>query len=99
MKIALVGAYSNDISLVSKIKNTLEKEFTVRLMNEREYHLANEVDLVVIAGGDKAMLNYFHKVVTSSAPTISVYETESTGFLSQINISDLENNYYEIKKR
>ena len=98
MKIALVGAYSNDISLVSKIKNILEKEFTVRLMNEREYHLANEVDLVVIAGGDKAMLNYFHKVVTSSAPTISVYETESTGFLSQINISDLETIIMRLKR-
>ena len=98
MKIALVGAYSNDISLVSKIKNILEKEFTVRLMNEREYHLANEVDLVVIAGGDKAMLNYFHKVVTSSSPTISVYETESTGFLSQINISDLETIIMRLKR-
>ena len=98
MKIALVGAYSNDISLVSKIKNILEKEFIVRLMNERDYHLANEVDLVVIAGGDKAMLNYFHKVVTSSAPTISVYETESTGFLSQINISDLETIIMRLKK-
>ncbi|MGD1834346.1 MAG: sugar kinase [Nitrososphaeraceae archaeon] len=98
MKIALVGAYSNDISLVSKIKNILEKEFSVRVMNETDYHLASEVDLVVIAGGDKAMLNYFHKVVTFSAPTISVYETESTGFLSQINISDLETIVTRLKK-
>ncbi|MFB5599022.1 MAG: NAD(+)/NADH kinase [Nitrososphaeraceae archaeon] len=91
MKIALVGENSQDISLTAKIKKILENFNILTInMNEKNYDVANKVDLVLIAGGDRAMLDYFHKVVTDSSPALGIYESESTGFLAQIDVRNLE---------
>ena len=87
MKIALVGAHPQDTLLISKIKKTLDNSYIQTIsMSEKNYNLANQVDLVFIVGGDRAMLDYFHKVVNDSAPAIGIYESESTGFLAQIDV-------------
>jgi NAD+ kinase len=43
-----------------------------------------------VAGGDRGILDYFHKVVTDSAPVVGIYETDATGFLAQLEVRDLE---------
>lgn len=99
MKIALVGAHPQDTLLISKIKETLDNSYIQTIsMSEKNYNLANQVDLVFIVGGDRAMLDYFHKVVNDSAPAIGIYESESTGFLAQIDVRDLETNIQRLKK-
>ena len=99
MKIALVGAYSQDLELTIKIKKVLDTlNVETFNMNEKNYDLANKVDLVLIAGGDRAMLDYFHKVITDSSPAIGVYEAESTDFLAQIDVQDLETITHRLKK-
>lgn len=99
MKIALVGAYSQDLELIIKIKKVLDNlNVETFNMNEKNYDLANKVDLVLIAGGDRAMLDYFHKVITDSSPAIGVYEAESTDFLAQIDVQDLETITHRLKK-
>ena len=56
MKIALVGAHPQDTLLISKIKKTLDNSYIQTIgMSENNYNLANEVDLVFIVGGDRAM--------------------------------------------
>jgi NAD+ kinase len=67
-------------------------------MTENNFNLANQVDLVFIIGGDRAILDYFHKVVDESAPVIGIYESESTGFLAQIDVRDLETIIPRLKK-
>ncbi|MGI0023658.1 MAG: NAD(+)/NADH kinase [Nitrososphaera sp.] len=91
MKVALSGVDSRDGALLSKVKKTLESlNVKTQIMMDDEYHAAAQVDLVLVAGGDRGILDYFHKVVTDSAPVLGIYETDSTGFLSQLEVRDLE---------
>jgi NAD+ kinase len=43
-----------------------------------------------VAGGDRGILDYFHRVTTDSAPVLGISETEATGFLAQLEVRDLE---------
>jgi NAD+ kinase len=45
---------------------------------------------VLVAGGDRGILDYFHRVTTDSAPVLGISETEATGFLAQLEVRDLE---------
>ncbi len=99
MKIALVGAQPQNTLLISKIQKILDTSFIQTIiMTENTFNLANQVDLVFIIGGDRAILDYFHKVVDESAPIIGIYESESTGFLGQIDVRDLETIIPRLKK-
>jgi NAD+ kinase len=91
MKVVLSGVDSRDGALLSKIKTTLESlSVKTQVMKDNEYHTAKEVDLVLVAGGDRGILDYFHKVTTDSAPVLGISETEATGFLAQLEVRDLE---------
>jgi NAD+ kinase len=67
-------------------------------MKDLNYKLAKEVDVVLVAGGDRGILDYFHKVVTDSAPVLGVYESDSTGFLAQLEVKDLESATLRLKR-
>jgi NAD+ kinase len=91
MKVMLSGVDLQDGALLSKIKKTLESlNVKTQVMKDNEYHTAKEVDLVLVAGGDRGMLDYFHRVTTDSAPVLGISETEATGFLAQLEVRDLE---------
>ena len=99
MKVALSGVDSRDGAFLSKVKKTLESlNVNTQIMKESEYHTALEVDLVLVAGGDRGILDYFHKVVTDSAPVLGIYETDATGFLAQIDVRDLESAIARLKR-
>ena len=70
MKIALSAADSSrDGTLLSQMKKTLDSlNIDTQIMKDANYKLAKEVDLILVAGGDRGILDYFHKVVTDSAP-------------------------------
>ncbi|MGC2573555.1 MAG: NAD(+)/NADH kinase, partial [Candidatus Nitrosopolaris sp.] len=98
MKIA-ISADSRDSSLLSQMKSTLGSlNIDLDIIKDSNYKLANEVDLVLAAGGDRGILDYFHKVVTDSAPVLGVYESDSTGFLAQLDVRDLESAALRLKK-
>jgi len=98
MKIA-ISADSRDSALLSQIKSTLGSlNIDLDIIRDSDYKLAKEVDLVLAAGGDRGILNYFHKVVTHSAPVLGVYESDSTGFLAQLDVRDLESAALRLKK-
>jgi NAD+ kinase len=91
MKAVLSGVDSRDGALLSKIKKTLESlDVKTQVMKDNEYDTAKEVDLVLVAGGDRGILDYFHRVTTDSAPVLGISETEATGFLAQLEVRDLE---------
>jgi NAD+ kinase len=90
MKVALSGVDSRDGALISKVKKTLESLNIKTQIMKDDYQTAREVDLVMVAGGDRGILDYFHKVETDSAPVLGIYETDSTGFLAQLEVRDLE---------
>jgi NAD+ kinase len=99
MKIALAGTDSRDGMLLSKMKRTLDLlNIDAQFMKDLNYKLAKEVDVVLVAGGDRGILDYFHKVVTDSAPVLGVYESDSTGFLAQLEVKDLESATLRLKR-
>jgi NAD+ kinase len=100
MKIALSAADSSrDGTLLSQMKKTLDSlNIDTQIMKDGNYKLAKEVDLILVAGGDRGILDYFHKVVTDSAPVLGVYESDSTGFLAQLEARDLESVTSRLKK-
>jgi NAD+ kinase len=99
MKIALAGTDSRDGMLLSKMKRTLDLlNIDAQFMKDVNYKLAKEVDVVLVAGGDRGILDYFHKVVTDSAPVLGVYESDSTGFLAQLEVKDLESATLRLKR-
>jgi NAD+ kinase len=98
MKIALSGADSRDGALLFQMKKTLDSlNINTEIMKDDNYKLAKEVDLVLVAGGDRGILDYFHKVVTDSAPVLGIYESDSTGFLAQLEVRDLESATFRLK--
>lgn len=90
MKVALAGVDSADSALLLQARKTLE-EHGIRTMYMKgdDFETAREVDAVIVAGGDRGILNYFHRVVTQSAPVLGIYETDATGFLAQLELSGL----------
>ena len=53
MKIALSGVDSSDGTLLSQMKRTLDSlNIDTQVMKDDNYKLAQEVDLVLVTGGD-----------------------------------------------
>jgi NAD+ kinase len=98
MKVALSGTDLRDGALLSKVKKTLESLNVKSQIMKDDYRIAKEVDLVLVAGGDRGILDYFHKVDTDSAPVLGIYETDSTGFLAQVDVRDLESATPQIRR-
>src|SRR5206468_5626451 len=98
MKVALSGVDSRDGALLSKVKKTLESLNVKTQIMKDDYQTAKEVDLIMVAGGDRGILDYFHKVETDSAPVLGIYETDSTGFLAQLEVRDLESAISRLKR-
>jgi NAD+ kinase len=98
MKVALSGVDSRDGALLSKVKKTLESLSVKTQIMKDDYQTAKEVDLVMVAGGDRGILDYFHKVETDSAPVLGIYETDSTGFLAQLEVRDIESTVSRLKR-
>jgi NAD+ kinase len=99
MKIAISGSDSSDATSPGQIKKTLDSfNINAEVMKDGNYRLAKEVDLVLATGGDRGILDYFHKVVTDSAPVLGIYESNSTGFLAQLSVEDLESATSSIKR-
>src|SRR5919199_5985034 len=99
MKIAISGSDMRDGALLSKIKKTLESlSVETQIMKNADYRTAKEVDVIMVAGGDRGILDYFHKIEYDSPPVLGIYETDSTGFLAQLDVKELEIATYELKR-
>lgn len=64
-----------------------------------------DVDCIIVLGGDKGVRNFFHKNPESTLPVFGVSESESNGFLAQIDLKEfssyvnrLKNHDYKIEE-
>ena len=91
MRVVLSGIDARDGTLLAKVKKRLETlNVQANVMKDNDFQAARQADLVLVAGGDRGILDYFHKVTSDSAPVLGIYETDATGFLAQIDVRDLE---------
>jgi len=91
MRIALTGFTGKNSTILSQIIKSLEDaHIQTLMMNNTNQDIAKEVDLVLIPGGDRGILNYFHKMSVESAPVLGIYESNSTGFLAQVDVKGID---------
>ncbi len=91
MRIALSGFTGKDSTILSQVVKTLEESHIQTLvMNSPNQEAVKEVDMVLVPGGDRGILNYFHKTSVQSAPVLGLYESNSTGFLAQIDVKGID---------
>jgi NAD+ kinase len=99
MKVDISSLNSRDDSLISKIKKILDDEnINSDIIKRSDKMIATDVDIVITAGGDRAILDYSHYVQDFSVPVLGIYESDSTAFLGQIDVSELRKSIGRIKK-
>lgn len=98
MKIALSLDEPPDSMSLAQIRKTLDSlNISISYMKDGDYSLATDADIILVLGGDRGILNYFHKVVTNSVPVLGLYESEAIGFLAQLDIRYLDSALSQIR--
>jgi len=62
------------------------------------YKPQKDLDCVIVTGGDRGVRNYFHKTQDAQVPVLGVGESESSGFLAQIDLKEFSSIVNRIKK-
>jgi NAD+ kinase len=103
MRIAIASQEQND-QAVKSVKAFLEGH------GIDSYILGNktvvkDTDCVIVTGGDKGVRHYFHRILDSETPVLGINESESSGFLAQIDLKEfpsfvkrLKNNDFTVEK-
>ena len=98
MKIALSLDEPPDSMSLAQIRKTLDSlNISISIMKDGDYSPATDADIILVLGGDRGILNYFHKVVTNSVPVLGLYESEAIGFLAQLDIRYLDSALSQIR--
>lgn len=102
MQIGIFNAGTNE-SAVKTIKNELDnvgiRSFTISSRSNPK-----AADCIIVLGGDRGVRNYFHGNDDSNIPVLGIGESESSGFLAQIDLKEfstyvnrLKNQNYKIE--
>lgn len=62
------------------------------------YKSRKDIDCILVTGGDKGVRNYFHKTQDPQIPILGVSESESSGFLAQVDLKEFATYIRRIKK-
>jgi NAD+ kinase len=76
--------------MLSQVKKTLDGIGVQTMVMKKEYVTSRDADVVVVLGGDRGLLHYFHQMVGDSPPVLGIYESDSTGFLAQVETKNLD---------
>ena len=96
MHIGIFGTGLTDSSEKS-LKKTLE-ENNISSSKIGTKTKSEKPDCIFVLGGDRGVRNYFHRTFNSSIPVLGINESESDGFLSQIDLKQLPSLISRIKK-
>ncbi len=55
-------------------------------------------DCIIVTGGDRGVRNYFHRTQDQQTPVLGISESESSGFLAQIDLKEFSSYVGRIKK-
>ncbi len=95
MQIGISGITPSDIA-VKTIKTVLD-DYGVSSVYVG-YKPRKDLDCVIVTGGDRGVRNYFHKTQDAQIPVLGVGESESSGFLAQIDLKEFSAFVNRIKK-
>lgn len=95
MQIGVSGLTPNDIA-VKTIKTVLD-DYGLS-STYIGYKARKDLDCIIVTGGDRGVRNYFHKTQDAQIPVLGVGESESSGFLAQIDLKEFSSIVNRIKK-
>lgn len=95
MQIGISGITPSDIA-VKTIKTVLD-DYGVSSVYVG-YKPRKDLDCIIVTGGDRGVRNYFHKTQDAQIPVLGVGESESSGFLAQIDLKEFSAFVNRIKK-
>ena len=103
MQIGIFDAGLNE-SAVKSIKNELDNA-GIRSFTISSRSTPKTADCIIVLGGDRGVRNYFHGTDDSNIPVLGIGESESSGFLAQIDLKEfssylnrLKNQNYKIEE-
>ena len=86
MRIGIFDAGVNEPA-VKSIKHELD------VLGIDSFHISSNTksktaDCIIVLGGDRGVRNYFHSSYDSDVPVLGINESESSGFLAQIDLKE-----------
>ena len=94
-----VGIFGNGLteSSISYLRQILD-EYGINYFNLNTKTKSKKADCVLVLGGDKGVRNYFHRTFDSSIPVLGINESESDGFLAQVDLKQFSTYAKRLKK-
>ncbi len=96
MQIGISGVMPTDIA-VKTIKTVLD-DYGIS-SSYVGYKARKDLDCIIVTGGDRGVRNYFHKTQDAQVPVLGVGESESSGFLAQVDLKEFSSIVNRIKKK
>ena len=94
-----VGIFGTGITESSSSNlNEILDEFGISHFNLNSKTKSKKADCILVLGGDKGVRNYFHRTFDSSIPVLGINESESDGFLAQIDLKQFASYAKRLKK-
>jgi len=96
MKVGITGIGLTDSSN-KIIKKDLEDEgISTFTLNQKSK--SSQFDCIIVLGGDRGVRNYFHNITDLKTPVLGINESESNGFLAQIDLKEFPTYISRLKK-
>ena len=94
-----VGIFGSGLTESSSIYlSQILDEFGINHFNLNSKTKSKKADCVLVLGGDKGVRNYFHRTFDSSIPVLGINESESDGFLAQVDLKQFSTYVKRLKK-
>ena len=95
-----IGIFDSGISesAIKSIKNELDNaSISYFMMSPRSK--PKPADCIIVLGGDRGVRNYFRGSFDSAIPVLGISESESSGFLAQIDLKELSSYLNRLKNK
>ena len=96
MKVGIFSAGVNDHaskSIKHELDNSGIDSFQVSARSKKD------ADCIIVLGGDRGVRNYFHGTFDSNIPVLGIGESESSGFLAQIDLKEFSSYINRLKNK
>ena len=95
-----IGIYNSGVSdlSVKSLKKILDYS-DIQSFPISQKSKPKSVECIIVLGGDRGVRNYFHHSIDSEVPVLGIGESESGGFLAQIELKEFSTYVKRLKKQ
>ncbi|KAG2474590.1 MAG: NAD kinase [Nitrosopumilales archaeon] len=94
-----IGIYNSGVSDLSvKFLKKILDDYDIQSFIISQKSKPKSVECIIVIGGDKGVRNYFHHSI-DSVPVLGIGESESSGFLAQIELKEFSTYVKRLKKQ